>query len=497
VNDPLAARQAGVLLHPSSLPGAHGIGDLGASARAYVDWLASAGMKVWQILPLGPTGPSNCPYVSWAARAGNPWLIDLVALRDHRLIDELPEAVPETARIDHGAVIDRKKPYVYRAAERLLSDRAHPLHRELERFRAEATWAKNAAVFAALRARHGGRAFWEWDQDFRARRPAAMASAERELAAEIDREIAVQLLFEDQWRALRRYAGEKKILLFGDVPIYVDRDSSDVWENQDQFQLDEQGLPEVVAGVPPDYFSETGQHWGNPLYRWDVMAEDDYAWWRARLARQLEQTDIVRIDHFRALSAYWEIPKDAPDARGGRWVKGPGIDFFRRLRHHLGELPLVAEDLGTIDEDVHRLREQAGLPGMRVLHFAFDGSPHNPHLPRNHTEDGVCYPGTHDNDTTLGWWQALDAHTRALVTRELGARSTSIVWDMIDAAFASKCRLAVVAMQDVLELDGDSRMNDPGRPDGNWEWKMIAPPPADAAEKLHALAARHLRMTNR
>ena len=488
---PELRREAGILLHPTSLPGPHGMGDLGATARRFVDWLASAGCSLWQVLPLGPTG-NNCPYVCWSALAGNPLLVDLIALHEDGLLDEAdlaPPAFSPGALIDFDAVRQFKEPRLARAARRLLAEPSHRLAAKYRVFRDREPWALDAALFAVLKRRRGGSAYWDWERPLRDREPAAIAAAQKELAAEIE-EVAVTLFFfEHQWAELRAYCHTRGVRLIGDIPIYVDRDSCDVWSHPDLFFLDERGLPSAVSGVPPDYFSKLGQLWGNPLYRWEKMADDDYLWWRRRLARALAQTDIVRIDHFRALAEYWEVPFGAPDARGGRWVEGPGINFFQAIERHAGKLPLIAEDLGLIDDKVHALRAASTLPGMRVLQFAFGGDAENTHLPHNHTIDSVVYPGTHDNDTTLGWWRAAEPHVRSHVQRYLHVSGDDIPWDLIHAAFASVGKITIVPMQDVLVLGTDARMNNPATPKGNWAWKLTGDPfRADLAGRLRDLA---------
>jgi 4-alpha-glucanotransferase len=484
-------REGGILLHPTSLPGPHGMGDIGATARRFVDWLVSAGCSLWQVLPLGPTG-NDCPYACWSALAGNPLLVDLVGLHQEGLLDEAdiePPTFPAGHLIDYDAVRAFKQPRLSRAARRLLADPSHPLTAEYRAFRERDAWALDAALFAILKRRRGGKAYWEWERPLRDRDPAAIAEARRELASEIE-EVAVALFFfEHQWAALRAYCHARGVRVVGDIPIYVDRDSCDVWSHPDLFFLDEQGLPSEVSGVPPDYFSELGQLWGNPLYRWEKMADDDYLWWRRRLARALAHADIVRIDHFRALAEYWAVPFGAPDARGGRWVEGPSIGFFQAIERHAGKLPLIAEDLGLIDDKVLALREACALPGMRVLQFAFGGDASNTHLPHHHTALSVVYPGTHDNDTAVGWWRAAPAEVRAHAQRYLHTSGEDISWDLLRAAFASVGQFAIVPMQDVLSLGGEARMNNPGVIQGNWRWKLTGDPfRSDVAARLHDLA---------
>jgi 4-alpha-glucanotransferase len=494
---PDTRREAGILLHPTSLPGPHGMGDIGASARRFLDWLSSAGLSLWQVLPLNPTG-NFCPYVCWSALAGNPLLIDLAGLHESHLLTRAEIEAPTwpAGPIDYDAVTAFKEPRIALAAERLLAAPDHPLHHEYAAFRDREPWARSAALFAVLKRRHGGTAFWDWPEPLRDRDPSAIGDAEKDLAGDIETMAVSLFFFEHQWAKLRAYGHARGVRILGDLPIYVDRDSADVWSHRDLFSLDAQGLPTAVSGVPPDYFSKLGQLWGNPLYRWDRMAEDDFLWWRTRLSRALTHTDIVRIDHFRAFSAYWEVPFGAPDARTGRWVKGPGIGFFEALGRHCGKLPLVAEDLGLIDDEVIELRRAAQLPGMRVLQFAFSGDAANPHLPHNHEPDNVVYPGTHDNDTTSGWWQAAPAEAKGQARRYLGISGQDIAWDLIRTAFASVAKIAVISMQDVLALGTEARMNDPGTTRGNWRWKLQGDPfRKELAERLRELASLYGRLS--
>jgi len=470
-------RSAGILLHPTSLPSPHGIGDLGEGARRFVDWLADAGMQRWQVLPLVPAGGGHSPYATPAALAGNPMLVDLHGLHADGLLDEadvrppVPDFPLDTTDFDR--VVPFKRARLVRAADALLAGRRPDLLAELEAFRQRESWAEEAATFLAIRAAREQRAWWDWEPALRDRDPAALAEARRALAVDITREVALLWFFERQWAALRAYANERGVRIIGDVPIYVDRDSVDVWSARDQFRLHADGSPVAVAGVPPDYFSKTGQLWGNPLYDWERMAQDQHRWWVRRLSRTLAHVDIVRLDHFRGFSAFWEVEAGAEDARSGRWVKGPGKRLFDDLRAALGgELPLIAEDLGLIDDDVHALRDAYALPGMKILQFAFGAGSNHPFLPHRHEERSVCYTATHDNDTTLGWWQTTDERARDHVRRYLAVNGQDMVWDLIRAAFASVAHMAVVPLQDVLCLDGRSRMNLPGVGEGNWRWRV-------------------------
>ncbi|MFH2006645.1 MAG: 4-alpha-glucanotransferase [bacterium] len=469
-------RAAGLLLHPTSLPGAHGIGDLGEHAYRFVDWLAASGFSLWQVLPLVPPGAGSSPYSTYSALSGNPWLISLERLREDDLLDaqdlNAPELPPD--RVDDSSVCDFKAPRLEKAAQRLLAGVNPPLRDELEAFREREQWVEEAALFAALRAVERQRPWWSWPAELRDRGSGAVADARRELRVEIDREVALQWIFDRQWQALREHCTARGVRILGDVPIYVDRDSVDVWAHRDQFQLDRTGQPEVIAGVPPDYFSETGQLWGNPIYDWERMQADGYGWWLQRLRRALAQTDLVRFDHFRGFAAYWAVPPGAQDARPGRWVEGPGAEFFGAVRAALGELPLVAEDLGEIDQPVHELRDEVGLPGMKVLQFAFGAQNDHPFLPHTYGPHCVAYTGTHDNDTTRGWWESADERIRDHVRRYLGSDGHDVVWDLIRLVLASVADTAVVPMQDLLALDSDSRMNRPGLALGNWSWRVRA-----------------------
>lgn len=421
-----------------------------------------------------PPGAGESPYSSSSALAGNPWLIDLEGLAADGLLDEAALAGPDFPldRYDAPAVRAYKGPLLDRAADALLAGANSDLSARFAAFRDAESWVDETATFLALKAAHDGAPWWDWPADLRDRDADALAAARARLQVAIDRQAALQFLFEDQWQALRQRARERGVAIIGDVPIFVDRDSADVWGSRAQFRLDAEGRPLVVAGVPPDFFSELGQLWGNPLYDWERMAADGHAWWVRRLRRACALTDYVRLDHFRGFAAFWEVPADAKDARAGRWIPGPGAALFDDLRAALGDLPLIAEDLGVIDEPVVALRRHLGVPGMRVLQFAFGEGPEHAFLPHNYVAHTVAYTATHDNNTTLGWWQETSPAIRDHARRYLAVSGHDIVWDMIRAVFSSVAEMAVVPLQDVLVLDGRSRMNTPGTVDGNWLWRV-------------------------
>ncbi|TCJ20568.1 4-alpha-glucanotransferase [Rubrobacter taiwanensis] len=481
------ARSGGVLLHPTSLPGGCGIGELGPEAYRFLDFLHAGGQRIWQMLPLGPVGPDGSPYRSYSAFAGNPLLISTERLVRDGLLDEAPPDAPGDA-VDHTTAGKLKRELLRRAHLRFVPP---PGFRKF--CRANGWWLEDYALFTALKRAHGGRAWNEWGRELRTRDPAALEEARRELADELEFQRFAQYLFFRHFWDLRRAANGRGVRIFGDIPIFVAHDSADVWANQHLFHLDSGGDPSVVAGVPPDYFSETGQLWGNPLYDWSAMEREGYGWWKSRLRMALSLCDIVRVDHFRGFEAYWEIPAGEPTARNGRWVEGPGARLFETLRAELGELPVVAENLGTITPEVERLRRRYELPGMKVLQFAFT-DPENEYLPHNYTDPNfVVYTGTHDNDTTPGWWASATEEERSFARRYLGREEPS-VWDFVRLALSSVADVAVIPMQDLLELGSEARMNTPGTPAGNWQWRMRP----DAAAPQLAQRLRELsRLYNR
>ena len=474
-------RASGILLHPTSLPGP-GTGDLGEHAFAFVDWLRAAEQSLWQVLPLVAVNEGGSPYNALSAFAGNTLLISPGELVLHGLLaqeDAEPPPLP-AAGIDFAAVT-RWKDRVLQAAWRRLRDRADPELRDDVAGFAEANrrWLLDYALFRALRDAHGWRPWTEWPAGLRRREPSALREAGRKLRTEVERHIYAQYLFDLQWSAVREHAHRQGIRIIGDLPIFVAHDSADVWANQHLFELNEEGHPTAVSGVPPDYFSASGQRWGNPLYRWDELAEDGFRWWVERFRRTLAMVDVVRVDHFRGFESFWEIPAHEPTAVRGRWREGPGRALFDAVRRQLGSLPLVAEDLGIITPEVEVLRDALGLPGMRVLQFA-DADPRSPHLPANYVVNSVAYTGTHDNDTAAGWYAAGPGRKRGR-----GAPSAAeAAWGMIEAVLHSPAGWAVVPLQDVLGLGSEARMNTPGVAEGNWAWRL------QGGELTPALAAR-------
>ncbi|MGE5595248.1 MAG: 4-alpha-glucanotransferase [Hyphomicrobiales bacterium] len=463
-------RQAGVLLHPTSLPGRYGAGDFGWQGRNFVDFLNRAGQSLWQIMPLGPAGSGNSPYAARSSFAFNPLMISPDELVERGLVDQADvDAVPQfdDHRVDFEAVGAWKNALLHRAFERF---RSWDEPEDLREFRERAAhWLPEFCLFMALRQRNG---WWaEWPEPLRRRDPQALAEARECLAEPMAYHEFVQWCADRQWTALRRYANEHGVQIIGDIPIFVDHDSADAWANQEVFKLDEQGLPTVVAGVPPDAFSATGQRWGNPLYDWDHLRVTGFDWWIERFRWTLHQVDIVRIDHFRGFETAWEVPAHEETAQNGRWVPGPGRELFDRARAQLGELPIVVEDLGIITDEVRTLRDDLGYPGMDVLQFAFGDDARNPYLPHNVRRDSVMYTGTHDNDTTAGWLNSLPDHVRHNLTRYLGHEPAG-VRDIVRMAYESVAAMAIVPMQDVLELGSEARMNIPGYADGNWGWRM-------------------------
>nr|WP_254045377.1 4-alpha-glucanotransferase [Thiohalocapsa sp. ML1] len=461
--DNLDRRRAGLLLHLTSLPGAGPNGDLGWEAHNFVNFAADCGFTLWQMLPVGPPQGSLSPYQTSSAHAGWSHLIGLEPLVQDGWLEALPEA-PYDAAAKTRALHQAHAGFLARAGgdERRALDELHARH---------AYWLDDYALYRAIHEERNA-PWWQWPKALRERESRALAQARKRLAAQIEYLVWEQFVFFRQWDALHAHAAERGVLLFGDMPIFVAHDSAEVWARPEDFDLTDTGETRTVAGVPPDYFSATGQRWGNPLYRWDRLAASDYRFWVDRMRTQLTLFDVVRIDHFRGFEAFWEVPASEPTAMHGRWVPADGDALFARLEREFGRLPLVAEDLGVITEAVTALRRKYGMPGMTILQFAFDGGPKNPYLPFHHDRDAVVYTGTHDNDTTLGWYESLSDAERAGVDDYLGLPGEPMPWPLNRAALASTANLAVLPMQDVLGLDTTHRMNIPGTPEGNWAWRF-------------------------
>jgi len=469
----LNRRSCGVLLHPTSLPGAGGIGTLGDDARRFIDLLAGMGMSRWQVLPLAPPACGNSPYSAFSAFAGNPLLIDLDRLvREGDLADASCQGCFTEERVDYGAVSGFKLDALHRAAATFFAAGRTSRMEEFWAFCNSTAWLHDYALFMALKHRYKGKSWIKWPKDLALLTPEMYEKASAELGEEIGAQKYLQWQFYRQWRDLREYAATHGVAIIGDLPIFVAYDSADVWRNRGLFLLDGSGKPTAVAGVPPDYFSKTGQLWGNPLYNWDALKKQDYAWWIERMRQMFTLFDCVRIDHFRGFEAAWQVPAEERTAVRGEWVKGPGEHFFDVMRAALGQLPIIAEDLGVITPEVVSLLDHCGYPGMKILQFAFDSGPTNPYLPHNHVRNCVVYTGTHDNDTTLGWYDKLTPERRRAVNAYLGARETDIVTDMLRAAFMSVADTVIIPFQDLLGLPTEARMNMPGTAEGNWNWRF-------------------------
>jgi 4-alpha-glucanotransferase len=489
----LTERAAGILLHPTSLPSRGGIGDLGAEAYAFADFVAESRQGLWQILPLSPPGLNNSPYSAISAFAGNPLLVSLERLAERGWIAadrlrDLPAAGQSPARIDFEEVKRLKLPLLREAAQNFLQ--RNIARQRFEDFKkSNAGWLEDFVLFQVMLEVHSGATWSSWPEELARREPEGLRRFGIEHQRELEVERVIQFAFFEQWDALRLYCKRRGIRIVGDVAIFVNYDSADVWRNPEFFFLKADLQPAVVSGVPPDAFSETGQRWGNPLYRWEICRERGYEWWVRRMAWALQTCDIVRLDHFRGFESYWEIPASEPTAVHGRWMKGPGDDLFRVLREQLGDLPFIAEDLGMITPEVNALRERLSIPGMKVLQFAFSNPGAHVYLPHNFVPNCVVYTGTHDNDTTLGWWQSgAGKEERAEAEAYLGSH-TDVPWSFIRAACASVASMAIVPLQDVLSLGSEARMNIPSQLEGNWGWRFgEGALRAELAQELAALS---------
>jgi 4-alpha-glucanotransferase len=498
-------RSSGVLLHPTSLPGPYGVGDFGAEAYRFVDFLHSAGQKLWQMLPLNPTGYADSPFQSFSASAGNPLLISLERLADQDILrrDDL-RTVPifSTETVDYGAVIHFKMPLLQKAATNFFAHASAEDRRNFDGFSdRNRDWLDDFALFMAVKEAHDLVAWPNWPVDIARHKPEAINRWSDKLSDSIAAQKFFQYMFFQQWQELRAYGRERHIRIIGDIPIYVAHDSADVWANCQYFLLDERGNPEKIAGVPPDYFSATGQLWGNPIYNWPLLKQTGYKWWIERIRAAFRLYDFLRIDHFRGFEAYWEVPGGDQTAEHGQWVKGPGRELFAALRQELGDLPIIAENLGVITPEVEAIRHEFGFPGMAILQFAFGNDPQAPTFkPHNFVRDLVTYTGTHDNDTVVGWWNSMGSgdstRTQADVEKEhafarayLNFKDEPIHWVLIRGIQSSVANTAIAPMQDILGLGSEARMNLPGTSSGNWKWRMKPGAPAqDLATRLKEMA---------
>ncbi|MGC9333583.1 MAG: 4-alpha-glucanotransferase, partial [Anaerolineae bacterium] len=495
---PSSGRASGILLHVTSLPGRFGIGNLGDAAYRFVDFLAASGQQYWQVMPLGPTSYGDSPYQALSAFAGNPLLINLERLVEDRCLapwdlNDAPQ-FPDN-RVDYGPVIDYKQRLLRLSCENFQTNASDALRGELDDFvAANRWWLDDYALFAALKEHYGGAAWSTWEQDIATHQPAAVERWRAALVDQIQFHRYVQFLFDKQWSELKAYANKRGIAIIGDVPIFVAYDSADAWAHPELFHFDAERKPTLAAGVPPDYFSPTGQLWGNPLYDWETMARDGYRWWIDRFRRAFQQVDVIRLDHFRGFESCWAVPATEETAVNGRWLRTPGRELFQAVEEALGKLHFLAEDLGLITPEVEALREEYGFPGMKVLQFAFGDDPGNPYLPHNYEANAVVYTGTHDNDTTLGWFNAASEQERSFLRRYLGGPCEELNWAMIRLALTSVARIAIVPLQDVLGVGSEGRMNTPGRAGGNWGWRFsqatLTPELASRLRELTTVSGR-------
>ena len=471
-------RSSGILFHPTSLPGKYGIGTLGKEAYAFIDFLKKSKQKLWQIFPLGPTGYGDSPYQSFSSFAGNPYLIDFDLLIEAHLLSEedLKDIFfgDNEEYIDYGAIYNQKYPLLRKAYENFKSSDNNEMKGSLENFKREnSSWLNDYSLYISLKNHFNGLPWNEWAQDIKNREDGAMHHYRSELADDIEYHNFIQFLFFKQWGDVKRYANENGIKIIGDIPIFVAADSSDAWANPEIFLFDKERKPVKVAGVPPDYFSATGQLWGNPLYNWEKLKDTNYSWWVERVRANLSTCDIIRIDHFRGFEAYWAVPYGDDTAINGQWEPGPGIDLFNAIKSQLGELPIIAEDLGLMTQGVIDLREATGFPGMKILGFAFDSGEENDYLPHTYTRNCVVYTGTHDNDTLVGWFQKAKEEDRQFARDYLNSRADDeIHWDAIRGAWSSVACMAISPVQDFLGLGSEARINTPGVASGNWQWRL-------------------------
>jgi 4-alpha-glucanotransferase len=478
-------RSSGIILHPTSLPGPDGIGDLGPEAYEWIQFLVNSKCKLWQVLPLGPTGYGDSPYQCFSAFAGNPYLISPALLLEDGLItrkDLVDRPVFPDSAVNFGEVIQWKLTILDRAFQHFQKSSDHDLIEDMSRFQAQqAYWLDDFALFMAVKASQESQSWSTWPEPLRMRVPEVLEKFKLDHPAELQRQVFQQYLFFKQWKMLKAYANENNIQIIGDVPIFISHDSSDAWSNPELFYFDKHRQPTVVAGVPPDYFSPTGQLWGNPLYRWEIHKKTGYDWWIKRIKDALSMFDMIRLDHFRGFAGYWEVPAGMLTAEKGRWMPGPGADLFDAVQNALGTLPIIAEDLGEITPDVIALREKFALPGMKILQFAFASTPDDPFLPHNYPANCVAYSGTHDNDTTLGWYETAPEKERQFLRQYLERSGENVSWDLIRAVWSSVAAFSLAPMQDFLSLGSECRMNFPGKPSGNWSWRLL---PGSANQSL-------------
>lgn len=467
-------RSSGILLHPTSLPGKYGIGSLGIHAHNFIKYLAQAGQKLWQVLPMGHTGYGDSPYQCFSIFAGNPILIDLEALQANNLLtqkDLATDLVFPDDRVDYGMVINFKRDMLSKAHDKFLSmDIPDDYKVFVEK---NDYWLQDYALFIAIKEHFGGKPWWDWTDDFRLKDATVLSTFAKKNEKKINFHKFVQYWFYKQWKDVKVHANQKGISIVGDIPLYVAHDSADVWCNSEVFQFDEELTPQKVAGVPPDYFSRTGQLWGNPLYDWDYMQKDGFKWWIERIKSTIELYDIVRIDHFRGFEAYWAVPFTDDTAMNGTWETAPGQELFEAVQKELGKLPIIAEDLGVITPEVEALRDHFDFPGMKILQFAFHSDDGSDYLPHNYTRNFVVYTGTHDNDTLRGWFDALEPHIQIKVLDFVDANEKNIIYKMIRLAWSSVAKMAVIPLQDLMDIGSEGRMNIPGTPGGNWQWRFL------------------------
>jgi len=469
-------RSSGTLVHPTSFPSSYGVGDLGSGARKFIDFLTETDQTIWQVLPLGPTGYGSSPYASYSAFAGNQYLISPDILADKGLISKKDAdkcRMPESLKVNYDEAYRKKSIILKKSSENFYSSLTGEQEKKLDKFKSENSyWLDDYCLFIACSKDHDRIPWNQWDPGIAQRRNGALKKVREKFSDEIRHQVWMQFEFFNQWEELKGYANQRKIRVVGDIPIFVDHNSSDVWSNPKYFAVDNQGNRQLVAGVPPDYFSETGQLWGNPLYKWDELEKDGFAWWIERFDQMFNLYDAIRVDHFRGFDAYWQVPAEEKTAINGEWVNGPGARLFETIRKKLGELPIIAEDLGFVTPGVIELRDRFNFPGMKILQFAFDSDPGNDFLPHNYCRNSVVYTGTHDNDTTIGWYESAPEPERHRLREYTRSDASEVNWELIRLAMLSVADQAVIPLQDFMNLGTEHRMNVPGTVGDNWEWRF-------------------------